>query len=297
MSNNQLVPINNGIVKGASVKHNLVQKIMNELDNSLPELIPYRKGDKWGFCDRNKKIVIDCVYDKVYDVKRNNLFFEDGVALVANYNTVYEDQFTEYHFFTFSYIDTTGKEINALSTDNWPCEAYYYSNDHFINGFTYAVRGGKGVIIDNKGNEIKGFIYNTNHGHYTWWLDSEIMDIIAGYLSGKIQIFDKYEWRTFLTKKTKDIKLFSGIETANYEQFARWSQMSNQKNINKETKHSNGMRMITNGRLIGYCDMDERKVIDTIYQEAENFKNNIAWVKYGLEEGFIDKKGNQYWEE
>ncbi len=28
-----------------------------------PELIPYRKGDKWGFCDRNKKIVIGCKYD------------------------------------------------------------------------------------------------------------------------------------------------------------------------------------------------------------------------------------------
>ena len=23
-----------------------------------PFLIPYRKGDKWGFCDRNKKIII-----------------------------------------------------------------------------------------------------------------------------------------------------------------------------------------------------------------------------------------------
>jgi serine/threonine protein kinase len=30
---------------------------------SVPDLIPYRKGKKWGFCDRNKKIVIECVYD------------------------------------------------------------------------------------------------------------------------------------------------------------------------------------------------------------------------------------------
>ena len=28
-----------------------------------PFLIPYRKGDKWGFCDLNKNIVIDCVYE------------------------------------------------------------------------------------------------------------------------------------------------------------------------------------------------------------------------------------------
>jgi hypothetical protein len=28
-----------------------------------PELIPYRKGNEWGFCDRNKKIVIPIKYD------------------------------------------------------------------------------------------------------------------------------------------------------------------------------------------------------------------------------------------
>jgi hypothetical protein len=30
-----------------------------------PELIPYREGDRWGFCDRNKKIVIPIKYDGV----------------------------------------------------------------------------------------------------------------------------------------------------------------------------------------------------------------------------------------
>ncbi|MDP3284716.1 MAG: WG repeat-containing protein, partial [Desulfobacterales bacterium] len=30
----------------------------------LPDLIPYRKGTKWGFCDKNKKIVIPCKYDR-----------------------------------------------------------------------------------------------------------------------------------------------------------------------------------------------------------------------------------------
>jgi hypothetical protein len=40
-----------------------------------PELIPYRKGDKWGFCDRNKKIVIPCKYDCVFS-------FREGLACV-----------------------------------------------------------------------------------------------------------------------------------------------------------------------------------------------------------------------
>ena len=45
-----------------------------------PFLIPYRKGDKWGFCDWNKNVIIDCVYDKAF-------YFHKGVAeVVLNYN-------------------------------------------------------------------------------------------------------------------------------------------------------------------------------------------------------------------
>ncbi|THU41254.1 WG repeat-containing protein [Niastella caeni] len=32
---------------------------------SLPDRIPYRKGNKWGFCDRNKKIIIPVSFDDV----------------------------------------------------------------------------------------------------------------------------------------------------------------------------------------------------------------------------------------
>lgn len=41
-----------------------------------PFLIPYRKGNKWGFCDRNKNIVIDCIWDEVRP-------FEEGLAVVS----------------------------------------------------------------------------------------------------------------------------------------------------------------------------------------------------------------------
>ncbi len=39
------------------------------------ELIPYRKGDKWGYCDRNKKIVIKPKYESADP-------FSDGLAWV-----------------------------------------------------------------------------------------------------------------------------------------------------------------------------------------------------------------------
>ena len=53
-------------------------------------LIPYRKGDKWGFCDRNKNMVIPAVYDDTYlfsgglaEVKVNNKYgFIDTLSLI-----------------------------------------------------------------------------------------------------------------------------------------------------------------------------------------------------------------------
>ena len=40
-----------------------------------PQLIPYRKKEKWGFCDKFKNIKIDCIYDGA-------LPFVDKIAVI-----------------------------------------------------------------------------------------------------------------------------------------------------------------------------------------------------------------------
>src|SRR5687767_14862590 len=35
----------------------------SSFSQKLPSLIPYRKGDKWGYCDSTKKIIIEPKYD------------------------------------------------------------------------------------------------------------------------------------------------------------------------------------------------------------------------------------------
>ena len=54
------------------------------------ELIPYRKGNKWGFCTPNKKIVIDCIYDHTFP-------FSHGLAVIHEQNKR-------------AYIDSTGTQ-------------------------------------------------------------------------------------------------------------------------------------------------------------------------------------------
>ena len=32
----------------------------------LPDYIPFRKSDKWGFCDKDKNIIIPAIYEEVH---------------------------------------------------------------------------------------------------------------------------------------------------------------------------------------------------------------------------------------
>jgi hypothetical protein len=87
MSSTEILPHNSGIERVGS-QLSVTNKLLQEID---PVLIPYRKGNKWGFCTPDKKIVIDCIYDETTP-------FVDGLALVrkGSYN---------------GYIDKSGNAI------------------------------------------------------------------------------------------------------------------------------------------------------------------------------------------
>ena len=73
-----------------------------------PELIPFRKDNKWGFCDKNKKIVIPLKYDAVYP-------FWEGLAAVNIGAESYEGGAVSGG--KWGFIDKTGKEVIPLKYD------------------------------------------------------------------------------------------------------------------------------------------------------------------------------------
>jgi len=95
-------------------------------NENLPDLIPYRKGDKWGFCDRNKKIVIEPVYDDVYP-------FYEGLALVFDGKD-------------WGYVDTKGNVVIPLGK--------YEEARSFSEGLVAVELNGKWGYIDTKGNLV-----------------------------------------------------------------------------------------------------------------------------------------------
>ena len=59
--NNKIIPIQqNNIIPRVSNSLNITEKLL-ALNNQ--QLIPYRKGNKWGFCNSDRQIVVDCVFD------------------------------------------------------------------------------------------------------------------------------------------------------------------------------------------------------------------------------------------
>lgn len=52
-------------------------------DLKLPELIPYRKGDKWGYCNKNKKIIVEPIYSDVEFFSQNKFWRIEKEKLVG----------------------------------------------------------------------------------------------------------------------------------------------------------------------------------------------------------------------
>jgi len=117
-------------------------------------LIPYRKGDKWGFCDSNKKIVIELKYDETSP-------FSEGLASVE-LNGAY------------GYIDKVGREITPIK--------YEYVSS-FSEGLALVKLNDKWGFIDKTGREIIPIKYDDAHSF------SEVLAHVK--LNGKHGLIDK----------------------------------------------------------------------------------------------------------
>ncbi|MCS6967474.1 MAG: WG repeat-containing protein [Cytophagales bacterium] len=88
------------------------------------QLIPYRKGDKWGYCTPDKKIIIPCEYDKAWE-------FIEGLAAVQKGGK-------------WGFINTAGELVV-------PC--VYDEVGYFYEGVAFVKRNNKEFYISREGVE------------------------------------------------------------------------------------------------------------------------------------------------
>ncbi len=96
----------------------LIYGLMGVLSLQAQELIPYRKGDRWGFCTPDKKVVVPPKYDYAG-------YFREGLARVKLNGK-------------WGYVDKTGREvIPPKYDDSWD----------FREGLARVERNGKRFYI------------------------------------------------------------------------------------------------------------------------------------------------------
>lgn len=120
-STNQLQKAANAI----AITNKLLQKVATAL-------IPYKKGEKWGFCTPEKNIVIECIYD--YTVA-----FADGLAAVKKGGKC-------------GFVDINGNNVI-------PC--IYDDLENFSEGLAIVSKNGKHGIISKDGNIVVPCVYDS----------------------------------------------------------------------------------------------------------------------------------------
>src|SRR6187399_1928554 len=102
---------------------------MELFENGTPfKLIPFRKGKKWGFCNEEKEIIIECVYEKA--------------RVISKYLLEGHIKYNQLGIFKWN----RNNYIGPMICNNW--------NITFSEGIAIIEREGKFGFIDELGNEF-----------------------------------------------------------------------------------------------------------------------------------------------
>jgi hypothetical protein len=224
------------------------------------ELIPYRKGNKWGFCNSKKEIIIDCIYNYAWQ-------FIEGLSMVRLSNT-------------YVYIDKTG--LNVIPTtygyicidyDSWLATVEIHGKRCFMDytgkilasnydacslfseGLNAVFINERWGFIDITGKEIVPCIYD-NASDFSEGLAAVSINEKWGFIdkSGKVVIQCKYN----------DVKYFSeGCAAVSFNE--KW----------------------------GFIDITGKEIVPCIYDNASDFSEGLAAVSSVFMWGFIDKNGHE----
>jgi hypothetical protein len=291
------------------------------LANLPPVLIPYRKGDKWGFSNIDKEIIIPCKYYRVGLFSGNTARVE---SLVSGFGVIdtngYECIKPRFKFLTdfnagtaLSYSQYKWRLINSndefINSESYP-RAKSISNGLFaVSRETYNSKIVKWAIIDVNGNQITDFEFDHIDNYFVEGLCLVWKDNKKGFinLSGDIVIECKYNDarrfnngyaqfdRGFLDKDGKEYHIpfsygsiynsegeFASVKKDNYKWIV----------INKKCEPifeivAGYLSEFKEGVAIfkkskyGFIDNTGKQISDDDYYEAQPFSEGLAYVGSG----------------
>jgi len=267
LSNNPEKPYNHGnLEKFDSPLSPGVEDALNEV---APLLIPYRSGEKHGFCNVHKDIVIPCRYDLHRDVGP----FRGGLGLVVKNQK-------------FGFVDPTGYE--AI-----PC-AYVLARQ-FSEGLAPVCDGRKWGFINAVGNLIIPFKYENVFGDFSEGVAAVRYDKgdLTGYINHAGESVTDFDYNGVSCEFSEGLVCVSS-----------WKGFSGYINNEGETviplkfihgeNFSNGLAKVSdNTRRYGFIDKKGEVVLPFEYYVAMGFSDERAAFKKDSSGGwgFIDKQG------
>ncbi|MDD5360967.1 MAG: WG repeat-containing protein [Ignavibacteria bacterium] len=267
-----------------------------DTSTGLPELIPYRKGDKWGYCDKNKRIVIPCRYDDA------RLFYgRKACVKIKN---------------KYGCIDYSGNIIIPPIYDSsqdinenfaYPGEEIFLADNDkvsfFSDNFAITKLNNKYGFVDKKNEIVVPIIYDNVkpfHEGYAciqinekWGMINQngklviplIYDDIYPFYEDRAGVELSQHWG-FIDKSGKEIiPLIYNINLF----------------PNRDLAFKNGIVILGYNLKWGVLDKLGNIVISIKYNYICEFENGLALVRVDHEKkslfGYIDIYGTEYWED
>lgn len=229
-----------------------------------PNLIPYRKGNKWGYCDKNKQIIINPQYQsagffvlingrKLAKVKKQGKygFIDDKGSLFEQCN--YDD----IHHLTHN-LFTIKKENNwYLKPENKAIRPTKYDSIFVYGAYLKVLRKQKSGLLNVKGKTVIPLKYDKISSTLT----SNIYKLSA---DGKKGLFDLKKEKLILPLQYEDIVVYDNDDSFVVHQDNR----------------------------VGVVDPNNKWIIPPFYNRIyKDFGSKYYIVRNGLKTGCIDNKG------
>jgi len=306
LESNELIKYEEGLIKRVGNAISVTNKLLALAE---PHLIPYRKKNKWGFCTPDKRIVIDCEYDKVEQ-------FSEGVAVInksGKYGFIERSGEITNSGLLRHYIQIDSlKEgmaracynVNNLSwgyvdKQNFNVIEFIYDNaSPFCEGLARVRLNKKYGFIDKTGLTIVPIIYDNVHS-----FSNGSANVRVGEKWGTIDKTGKINISIENTLEELDI-LTDGVIYPKIIKIADKYFLINEHgesihNIpydcidNRGMGFSNELIDVERNGKWGFIDKRGIEIIPCIYDDVYPFSEGLAGVCVNEKWGFIDTNGNE----
>jgi WG containing repeat len=243
----------------------------NIVETTLPDLIPYRKGDMWGYCNQQRQLVIPAIYLWVDPFKKdiawvhldstNEAIIDKSGAIICK---VQKD--------TVLFISDSGriykeynKEIVAVRESD---EFWYAPKEYRIKW------------------EVAKDIYLAQNNNNKYGLVDRNENVLMSFKYSHISDMDEFGY--FLVEKKSGRKGYINLKSEKLIKF---------KNKNYGLgSFSEGLAVISKRKgkkeLCGFINRKGDVVIPMVYKKAYKFQYGLAEITENMATGFINLKGD-----